>query len=187
MKYPPNVKYPLWLIWLEKRLGEKPPWFLAREDAERLQNWLATRRLNSVVPGLLQSLFMQAYNGSLKVTVEERDGETPQEHDLRRLAAQADHAVGAHATIQLFIYNELRQRGQLHLIDGLPSAVPHGPDPEPEDEVGGLTRIGWSCPVCGGPGDPMPGGRWGCADGHPAVWDDGHGAQVQILPEGGAE
>jgi hypothetical protein len=112
--------YPKFLIALEKKLAERPPWYLAREDSERIQHWLANRRLNSVIGGLLTSIMGQVRAGSYHVRLAQVRDETEVERNLKELRANVDHRQAALATIELFVYNELKQRGLLHLIDGTP-------------------------------------------------------------------
>ena len=166
--------YPSSLIALEKWLADqRGRWSLIPNPlAARAQHWLAARRLNRGVPGLLTSIWWQVQTAGYEVVVDRQEGETDEQHELRRLRVSDGFRTGALGTIGAFVYNDLKQRGLLHLI-------PPPPAPEPPAEQG------WTCPTCGGPGEQMVGGRWGCADGHPAVWDDGHGVQVQILPTPG--
>jgi hypothetical protein len=116
----PNQPYPHFLItverWAARRSGRR---------ARELQQFLATLRLNSVIGGLLQSIYFQAHTGSFAVQPARTPSMTPGEYDLARLRAQVAHSVGALNTIELFVYNELKQRGLLHLVgESQPRDVP---------------------------------------------------------------
>lgn len=103
--------YPKFLIalerWASRRQGRR---------ARELTHFLATLRLNSVIVGLLRSIYFQAQTGRFSVTPERTPSMTPGEYDLNRLRMQVAHSVGALGAIELYVYNELKQRGLLHLV-----------------------------------------------------------------------
>lgn len=92
-------------------------WAVRRPRTRPFGRWLATRRLNRVVDGLLTSIWWQVQTGLYRVVLARREGESDEMHALREAAADGEHARGALTVIGLFVRNELRQRGLLHRVD----------------------------------------------------------------------
>lgn len=105
----PNLRHPLWLIRVERTLAQ-------RDRGRKLVQHLANRRLNSVIDGLLSSLYWQAYTGLMSVQVERHEGESDQAWLDRCTDAMYEQRGMALVVIRHMIEMELAQRGKLGLV-----------------------------------------------------------------------
>lgn len=76
----------------------------------------AKRAHDANVEGLLTSLYTTAVTGLANVDVEQRAGETEEEHSAREVVEQNMRQAGALLSNVLMLRNELSRRRLLHLV-----------------------------------------------------------------------